>query len=109
MELFLTKVGPHVDDEGERVADPHGPRHPRAVERVACAHLHRALWRRQREVNRVRGVRPDRQRDNLGRQFFRANLSSFLIDSAMPGQIIANLLTLPISGNCGYFQFCDVF
>ena len=39
MELFLTKVGPHVDDEGERVADAHGPRHPRAVERVAVAAL----------------------------------------------------------------------
>ena len=56
----LTKVGPHVDDEGEGVADAHRPGHPGAVERVAGAHLHRALGRRQREVNRVRRVRPEK-------------------------------------------------
>ena len=57
----LTKVGPHVDDEGEWVADAHRAGHPGAVERVAGAHLHRALGRRQREVNRVRRVRPEQR------------------------------------------------
>ena len=54
-----TKVAPHVDDQGEGVADPDRPSDPVAVQPVAVPDLHVALGRRQREVNRVGGVHPE--------------------------------------------------
>jgi len=55
-DLFFelrTVFAAHVDEQGERVADPDRAAHPCASDAVAVAHFHVALGRWQREHHRV--------------------------------------------------------